>query len=228
MSTALPSYRIISVNLFFHGGSQRNHPQKYLKHDEWKFIFTGFLEHIKVEKFSILGYSLGGRYVISTMYSFSEQIAHCILIASDGIVKRFWYEFATSPTVPEFLFRYFMGNPKPFFQLMDLLEKSRLMNPSTIKFARTQLRNEEKREQVFQSWVTLKKLRLPLRNLIPLINSKQFSTTIIFGEYDRIINQKNHSTFLKKLETASISIVESSHHEMINSSLSEIKKALSQ
>ena len=225
LTETLSDYTLYCVNLFFHGKSIRNNQIKYLEHSEWKQIFKAFLNQNGINRFSLLGYSLGGRYAASTLRSFGDQVDHFILIAADGLVKRFWYEFATTPIGLEQLFHFLMKNPKPFFIFLDFLERFNLMNSSTIKFSRTQLKDEKRRMLVYRSWVTLKKLRLKQAKLIQLINDSQFDTKIIFGEYDRVIDHRQHRSFIDKL-AGQVIIIPSSHHELITNSQSEIAKIL--
>ena len=226
LESNLSEYRTISVNLFFHGKSTWTSKNKYLSHSEWKKILSSLLEHLNISRFSILGYSMGGRYTASTIHSFSDRIDHCFFIAPDGIVKRRSYEFATFPLGSQQLFSYFMNNPKPFFVFLNLLEKTRLLNPWTIKFSRSQLNDESQRLRVLRCWIALKYLRLRQSELVKCINDSKFQTHIIFGKYDRIIIPERHQNFFNQLNTASVSIIESPHHELIDDSIDIVKRAL--
>ncbi|MEP2026375.1 hypothetical protein, partial [Reichenbachiella sp.] len=156
------------------------------------------------------------------------RIDHCIFMAPDGIVKRRSFEFATFPLGPQQMFRFFMNNPQPFFIFLNIIEKTRLMNPWTIKFSKSQLKDEEQRLRVLKCWITLKHLRLKQTDLVHLINQAKFKTHLIFGKYDRIIIPEKHQSFFDRLNSASISIIESPHHELIDLSLPTIKKFLLQ
>lgn len=224
---ALPRYRIVSVNLLFHGESHRTSDAKYLTHQEWKEVFSGLLSQLDIDRFSVLGYSMGGRYIASTIASFSARIDHCFFIAPDGIVKRRSYKFATFPIGPQQLFSYFMHHPQPFFVFLDLIERTKLMNPWTIKFSRSQLKDEQQRLRVLKCWITLKHLRVKQSELVRLINESHFKTYMIFGKYDRIIIPERHQSFFDQLKYAHISIIDSAHHELIDQALPTIKLALS-
>lgn len=223
----LADYLIISINLLFHGQSKRDAMPKYLVHDEWQEIFSGLLDELNIEKFSILAYSLGGRYAASTLFAFSGRIDHCILVAPDGIVKRFWYELSTTPYGPEQLFRFFMKNPAPFFMFLNFLEKFRLMNVWTIRFSRSQLIEPEQRDMVLHSWITLRKLRLSQKKLAALINSSSFRAAFIFGKHDSIIRHRQHLSFLNQLQNAKVFNLEAGHAKLLNEAFKEIGILLS-
>ena len=226
LSQVVSNYRVVSIHLFFHGQSTRHHSSKYLSLEEWKKIFSGFLTYLNVERFSVVGYSLGGRYTSSTINSFKELIDYCFFIAPDGIIKRSSYEFATFPLGSEQLFGFFMKNPKPFFGFLWLIEKTKLFNQWTIDFSRAQLRDKDQRMRVYHSWITLRKFRLKQAQLIELINTAPFQTTVIFGKYDKIIQPKRHLMFLDKLKKAKVIILETGHTKLLDASFIEISKVL--
>ncbi|WP_422360065.1 alpha/beta fold hydrolase [Reichenbachiella sp.] len=226
LSTKLDDHQIVSINLLFHGKSRRQEGPKYLHQNEWKDIFDGFLNHLKINHFSVLGYSLGGRYTASTLKSFENRIDHCILIAPDGIVKRSSYEFATFPLGSEQLFGFFMKNPKPFFIFLSLIEKTKLFNQWTIDFSRAQLQDEEQRMRVYHSWITLRKFRMRQLELIKRINAGNFQSTVIFGKYDKIIQPKRHFYFLNQIPKAKVIILDTGHTKLLNESFAEVSDVL--
>lgn len=228
LSKEIPEYQVIGVNLFFHGKSNRISKTKYLNHEEWKNVLGGLLNHLNISRFSVLGYSMGGRYTASTIRSFTDRINHCFFIASDGITKRSSYEFVTFPLGSEQLFGFFMRNPRPFFALLYLLEKTKLFNQWTINFSRSQLRDEAQRMRVFKSWIALRKFRLKQLELIHLINTSPFKSTVIFGKYDNIIQPKRHFYFLNKVQKAKVLILDTSHAKLLNESFSKISNLLHQ
>ncbi|SMD32938.1 Pimeloyl-ACP methyl ester carboxylesterase [Reichenbachiella faecimaris] len=227
LATELNGYQVIGINLFFHGKSDRTSGTKYLSHEEWKKILNGFLHELGINNFSVFGYSMGGRYVASTIQSFSDRIDHCFFIAPDGIVKRSAYEFATFPLGSEQLFGFFMRNPKPFFTFLYLIEQTRLFNQWTINFSRSQLRDKGQRMKVYKSWVMLRKFRLSQKTLIKLLNTAPFQSAFIFGKYDNIIQPKRHFHFLSQLKKAKVTILDTGHTKLLNESFSKIADFLS-
>ncbi len=223
----LHDHQIISINLFFHGNSTRINAPKYLTHGEWKAVFGDFLNYMGIDRFSLVGYSLGGRYVASLLKSFSERIDHCILIAPDGVVKRFYYELVTFPFGFQHLFRFLMKNPRLIFLFLHFLERYKFVNPSAIKLSRSQLKEARQRDMVVRSWITLKKLRLPQRQLVAVVNNNQsFSITFIFGKHDSVIDPKKHFYFLSKLKKKKVFVLGTGHATLPHESVSTISKQL--
>lgn len=219
LALQLNNFRIISIDLFFHGESQRKSDRKYLKHKEWQSIFKGLLTQESVLRFSLLGYSMGGRYTISCLLSFQDRIDRVILIAPDGIIKRFWFEFATMPIGPAQLFSQFMHNPKPFFRFLSFLERTKLMNATTLKFARSQLKNDTQRLQVLNCWIMLRYLEIAPSQLSKLLDLTPKQSLVIFGANDKVIDHKQHQKFFRLLHQSRVKIINARHHDMVDQSI---------
>ena len=95
-------YTIHSVNLFYHGKS--NFPNNRLENKPLTpKELTLILELIKVnenfDRFSIAGYSLGGKIALGLAEVFYENLDELFLIAPDGIKANPWYYFASQTLI---------------------------------------------------------------------------------------------------------------------------------
>ncbi|MGL1888577.1 MAG: alpha/beta hydrolase [Reichenbachiella sp.] len=222
----LKNYTIYSISLFQHGHSTRSVKARYLYTSEWKEIFSGLLSHLNINQFSLIAFSMGGRFAISTFHSFPKKVETMILIAPDGIVKRFWYEFATFPIGLRQLFHYLMSNPAPFFKVLTLLNHFKLINSSLVKFAKTQLDNSTHRMMVYNCWVDFKHFKVSPQDLAHTINSNQVNIRFIFGKKDRIIRASSHRSFFSKIDKPSLSILDHGHGNLVQQSKEIIVKTL--
>lgn len=220
-------YTIIAVRLFYHGlCSRADNVHLYLRMPEWQNIFGDFLIYMEIDRFSLLAYSMGGRFAISTFHLWEEKIDHLILAAPDGIIRRFWYQFATFPVGLRQLFHFFMTHPEPFFSFLALLEKLKVMNKSVIKFATTQLGDEKHRMLVYQTWTAFKRFRLSEKALLHRINRSPTKAIFIFGKKDRIIDPKAHASFLSGLSHSEVHILDHGHNRLMERAEEIIASAL--
>lgn len=226
LSNQLQDYTIVGVNLFFVGRSRRVSSSKYLEHEEWAASFGELLVGLNIDRFSVLGFSLGGRFAISTFSAFEEKMDHLILVAADGIIPRRTYELATYPIGCQQLFYGLMKRPSFFFIVLDILKVVGLLNSFTYKFAQSQLKHESARMRVYNSWVTFKLMRLPRLELIKRLNNSSCHSAIVFGEKDKIISPKKHWNFLNQLSKTSINILPFGHNKLVDNSIEVIKKHL--
>src|SRR6266487_4172329 len=76
-------YSFISIDLPFHGKTVWNEGLNFI-HTELVEIIKEISE-LKNQKLSIIGFSLGGRIVLSLYQAMPEQIEKLILLAPDGL-----------------------------------------------------------------------------------------------------------------------------------------------
>lgn len=226
LAKKLPQYRLVGINLYFVGKSVRANKSKYLVNKEWKKTFGEFLQKQGIERFSVIGFSLGGRFSASTFGSFQDRMDHLVLVAPDGIMKRFTYQLATFPVFFRQLFHFLMTNPRLYFSMVDLLRVLKLINPFVAKFSKTQLQSSEHRMLVYKSWVTFKFLRLTNREFLKTVRHSSCQTTFIFGEKDKIIVPKRHLLFLSKMVNSKVHVLPYGHNKLVDNASNEILEAL--
>ena len=206
-------FTVYSVDVFFHGKSSR--PNKPLVKNEWKQIFTVFLEKENIDHFSLGGYSLGGRFVFASALSFPSRVDHVILIAPDGIYRSFWYNFATFPLF-QGLFNYLMRHPAIFGNWLNFFERNQLANDSLVRFARRELGPKENRIRVYQSWVYLKPLKFPKKRIRETFRKYKFKTFLIQGSKDNIVPPDKINPVFEGLDSVRAITGEKKHHELID------------
>lgn len=228
LSEHLIDYRIIAVNLYFIGASKKAQTNQALTPEDWQKTFGEFLAHLSTNRFSVLGFSLGGRFAAVTFKYFHKRMDHLILVAADAIQLRFAYQLATFPIFSRQLFWSFMKFPNPFFAIIKLLTTIRLINPFTAKFALKHLHSPELRDTLYRSWTTFKPLRIKQKELIELLNTTNCQSTVILGKKDQIIHPKKHQSFIKNLKQSAVFILPYGHNKLVNNSINEITEALTQ
>ncbi|MBC7893637.1 MAG: alpha/beta hydrolase, partial [Sphingobacteriaceae bacterium] len=77
------TFTTYAFDLFFHGESSGlNEP---LSKPFWAELLRRFLAEKKVERFSVAGFSLGGRLALATLETLYDRIDEVILVAPDGL-----------------------------------------------------------------------------------------------------------------------------------------------
>lgn len=74
-----------SIELFFHGNSIWNKGEEPLEKSEWKDIIDEFLNKNNITTFSVLGFSMGGKFALATLEAFPGRVKEIILLAPDGV-----------------------------------------------------------------------------------------------------------------------------------------------
>ena len=89
-------YTVISFNFFHHGNSSYPNDRiekNTLSVEELNDFFEYFLKEKNISRFSLMGYSMGGKICLSLLEKFANRIDDIFLFAPDGIKINFWYGF---------------------------------------------------------------------------------------------------------------------------------------
>jgi pimeloyl-ACP methyl ester carboxylesterase len=193
-------YTAYIFDLYFHGQSTWGHGELPLEKQHWKETIQSFLEENQITVFSIVGFSLGGKFALATMEAFPEKIREMILLAPDGIKTSFWYSLATYPLLFRKIFKSMIDHHEHFLGVVKVLRALRLMDKSILKFAAFQMDSKEKRYRVYYSWVVFRRLRFNLKTIAGLINGYNIPLTVIVGQYDKVIQPRNMERLLEKIK----------------------------
>lgn len=219
-------YKLYIFDLYFHGESQWGHGEYPLEKSVWKKTMERFLELHQMDKFSVSGFSLGGKFALATLEAFPEKIESIILIAPDGIKTSFWYSLATYPIIIRRLFKSMVLHPTRFTALSRTLSNLGLMDKGLIRFAEHQMDTEDKRRRVYNSWVVFRHLTFDLKKIASLINRHSIALTMITGKFDKVIRSVNMNKLLVHVKNFRHEILETGHNGLINGAGAFLKNSI--
>jgi pimeloyl-ACP methyl ester carboxylesterase len=210
------NYTLYSFDLFFHGESKWGYKELPLEKSFWKELMSAFLKQEDIEKFSVIGFSMGGKFAMVCVEAFPNQIDTITLLAPDGIKTSFWYSLATYPLMLRKLFKSMIDKPGRFHQLTKIAFRFNLIDKGILRFVESQMNTREKRERVYHSWVVLRHLKFNIGHLASLVNSHQIPLTLVIGKYDKIITAKNMARLIRQVPHAKLQLIESGHNNIIS------------
>src|SRR5690606_33757940 len=68
------TYTLYIVDLFFHGKSEWNEGERPIEKKDWNAIVEVLLHEQRLDDFSLLGYSLGGKFALSILEAIGNRI----------------------------------------------------------------------------------------------------------------------------------------------------------
>lgn len=209
-------YTIYSFDIFFHGMSEWNNDDAPLEKTFWKELLSAFLNKHKIDRFSVLGFSMGGKFALASLEALPEKMENVFLLAPDGIRISPWYRLATFSRPTRNLLKSMILKPKRFHFIADLAFKLGFIGKGTLYFVESQMNKQKKREQVYHSWVVFRHLKFNMSALASLINSNNIGLTIVIGKYDKIITAKSMNRLLKRVKNHKFEILETGHNGLIS------------
>jgi pimeloyl-ACP methyl ester carboxylesterase len=182
--------RLVCVDLFAHGDSvfpETRIIDDPLEKDEWENLLVSFLNSLGIDKFGMIGYSMGGRVVLVTMELMYQRIQSVLLIAPDGLKINPFYKFASGTRLGRRMYQSIIDNPTSIFKIAKWLNKLGLLSDKLHRFVHVHLDTREKRLLVRDAWMIYRKIFPNKKELARLYKHDKIRFHMIFGEYDSVI-----------------------------------------
>jgi pimeloyl-ACP methyl ester carboxylesterase len=216
-------YTIYSFDLFFHGKSAWNDLPVPISKSFLTSIIGVLIKEKGFDGITLIGFSIGCKYVITLTDSLREVVDKIILIAPDGLYANPWYSFFTSFWLTRMVFKYTIDHPKLFFSITGFMKKTNIVDKKLLKFAETQMDSREKRLRVYNSWVGFRNLNVSPSVLTDIINTKEIELEIYLASLDRVIEEKHLQKFLKATKNYKLEVLNSNHNTMITKVATHLK-----
>lgn len=219
------TYTILSVDLPHHGGSKWE-KDSMLTGKEIAGLAAGLLAEYKVEKLSLIGYSLGGRVCLAIVEHLPELIERVVLIAPDGLKKDPYYYFFTKTWFGEKIFRNLLERPEPYFKVMKMLKNLKLVHHKRYKFAMHFLQSEESRNFLLHVWPAMSGVMPEPAQLKKIIELHHLQVIIFMGAFDKIMPPAIAKKFKAGLGTVQLQVIEKGHRILDHETAQQIAASL--
>ena len=214
-------YTLYSFDLFYHGLSEWNN-EKPVGKRPWTVVMDRFLNENAIRKFSLLGFSLGAKFVFATVEAFPGRVEEITLIAPDGISQSPWYRLATGHFLSRTLFKGMIRQPGLFRIVARLANRLGFINKLLLRFAESQMNTVERRRRVYHSWIAFRHLNFNLRSIGATINETKVATSLFVGKRDQVITPAMMQPLLRHLHQPHFEILDAGHHDLLEQSLARI------
>ncbi|AZQ64103.1 alpha/beta hydrolase [Flammeovirga pectinis] len=192
-------YTIVAFSLPFHGKTKWT--PSYYSSRNIKSIIDAILVEFKQERFSILGYSMGGKI---TMYCvqkyFSDKIDRLVLCASDGLKTHILYDVSKLPRWYLESMMLLMRFPKAMFKLVGWIYKRGWLSKFLYDFFMNHFETKEQRRRFFGTATSSRYMQPDLKEVASKINQKKIPVDMYFGERDEVILLDGAIKFSKQLD----------------------------
>jgi pimeloyl-ACP methyl ester carboxylesterase len=222
-----PAYKLICIDLPYHGGTEWKNGLEFQVQDLVNIIDQICkTEEISGQKFSLIGYSLGGRIALQLLEVIPSQIKKLILLAPDGIKLNFWYWLATQTKIGNRLFKLTMSNPAWFVTFLNSGNRLKLVNPSIHKFVKYYIHDNEVRRELYQRWTSMRKFKPSVSNIRKNIKEYRIPVRLVYGKHDRIIISSPAEGFIRGLHDAEIVTLDCGHQVLHSRNAKDLVNAV--
>lgn len=211
---------LYAFDLFYHGNSGCLNGVEFsdnevITKDIWQKYLSQFLQENNITRFSVAGFSMGGRFALATIEAFPHNINEVFLMAPDGLTDHWLYVLATRFAFTRRVFKVIAFQQNKLQRLGKLLQKLGLIDPSIIRFAEAMMNTPEKQQQIYRTWVGFRSLRFNPKKLAQLIELHLIKTWIFVGKYDKIMPLKEVYSFTHQLKDSRLVILDSGHGRLV-------------
>jgi len=215
-------YTIYSFRLPFQNEADDNSTvDAQLTTAELKSMMEQFLERHQINKFSIIGYSLGGRIALQLISDFPGKVESAFLLAPDGLIFERWQKFVVRNKIGTSVYKSILHNPSPFLGMVRLMKKIRLIQPGLAEFIHRSLDTKEKRSLVWKTWAYFNNIHPDIGTVADTINKYTINFHMFFGRHDKVIPPSAGKKISARLDDKNCLHVVEIGHQMIRDKMNE-------
>lgn len=219
-----PACTIYAFDLFFHGKSKLPKSKTPLRKKYVADLISKLIEEKNIARFSLMAFSMGGKFALTLIEAFPEFIDKVLLVAPDGVKTNFWYNLATYPGWLQGMFKRTVLRPAPFFKFVNFLNDKNIVDKGLLRFANWHMDSTPKRLRIYRSWMGFSKLNFDIRKIVKLLNRHKIETIIFLGEYDQVIPQRSLQVFVKSLQFGKLIVLKTGHTFLLHDVASYLRQ----
>jgi len=183
--------------------------------DIWTKTISTFLAKENISRFDVAGFSMGGRFALATLESFSDRVDKAFLMAPDGVSEHPLYTLASRFAPTRHLFKWLMQNPNLLFKTASILQKAGIIHSSLYRFTMQVLNTREKRNSIYHSWVAFRKLHFDIASLYKTVQSSHVDLYLFIGKYDKLLKAENVKELSQLLPADKYILLQSGHAQLV-------------
>lgn len=207
-------FTLYAFDLPFHGesASPSERASDPFTPEELRDRFTAFADELGVERFVLIGYSLGGRIALSLLETMPQRVSHAVLIAPDGLHTKPWYRVFASLHWGRERYAHFIDHPERMHGVANTLRSLHLITEKMHRFVIGQTDTREKRRLLHDVWLSFRRIEPDLDRVAANLRRYQVPVTLVFGAKDSVIKPKLAERFRPKApDRISVQLVDAGH-----------------
>ncbi len=223
-------YTFYGFDLFFHKETRLKNQslalvKKGISKKDLAALITDFCKHEEIDRFSVIGYSMGTHFATAIAEEMPERIDEYIAVApsclNPGMLTNYFSKSRTGNKILEKL----ALNKKTLLGMLKLGKTLRFLDQVGYDILSKEFGTEELRFNFYACFTYLRFLETSEPNLLKALENENIRSIFIFGKNDKMYPPKIGDVFIPKLKNAEV-IVLDENHEMINQNFAEKLSAL--
>ena len=218
------THTIYSIDLPYHGQNRLADWPISITKSYWQRLLTRFLTKQGIDRFGVVGFSMGGRFALITAELFTDRLDKLILLAPDGVTEDPWFRVATGTAPGRRALGFFLNNTRLFTWLGRRLVRIGLLNSALLRFVAATMQTPEQREQIGRSWVGFRHLTIDIPALAKQLRTNNVPVWLYLGQFDAVLPLSHTRPLLRALPETHEVILPSGHTSLIRRVAAAVKK----
>lgn len=203
-------YCIIAIDMPHHGNTIWR--EKKLIYNDLQNILSTILAKENIKKFECMGFSYGGRLILSFLEDFAPRIERLWLLAPEGLVSKWVSAAGSLPLWLRKRLTMWLQKPEKFLLWVEKLTKWGLIPTFTRSFLRFHLSSLQRRQRMFTFWLAHDEFKL--KNLSYRLSL--LPTEVFLGEKDELFPPRKMQKYLKPFKNIRLHLIAGENHQILN------------
>ncbi len=170
-----------------------------------------FMHENGFEKISLMGFSMGGRIVLSLIADLAHLLDEVYLFAPDGISERVYYRDVLANKVGEAAFRKILKYPNILINATHAFSKIGLTKKYVADYVKTYMNDSRRRQKLLDIWLSMRTFRTQLSSVKSSVEKHQLKIYLFWGKRDKILPVEYAHRFKKAVPSVQLILVEGGH-----------------
>lgn len=224
-------YTFWGFDLFFHQGTELKDQslqavKQGIKKQHLTKLIKEFCDHENIQRFSVIGYSMGSHYATAVVEGMPERVNEYIIAAPSSINSGPLVKFFSKNKVGNKALEKLMLNKKALINLLRLCKWFKFIDESGRDILYKEIGTPELRFALYACFTYLRYLETDERHLISSIEKNNIRSIFIFGKHDKMYRPRIGKAFFKKLNSAEVIILDENHEMIKQSFVSQLSRLL--
>jgi len=212
-------YTFWGFDLFFHKETKLKDQtlktvKKGISKKELAGLFADFCKHEGIDRFSVIGYSMGTHYATIITEELAYRIDEFIVAAPSCLNPGKLIPFFSKNKTGNKILEKLALNEKALTGMLKLFKRLRFINNEDYKILYSEIGTSELRFNFYACFTYLRFLETDEPRLLQALNEQNIKSIFIFGKRDKSFPPGIGDKFIAKLKQAEV-IILNDGHEMI-------------
>jgi pimeloyl-ACP methyl ester carboxylesterase len=202
-------YTLVAFDLPFHG--QTEWRENVFSKTDLARIIRQIMDAEGRERLSLMGFSFGGRLVMSLLPELKDHLDKIYLLSPDGINTKGMYMAENTPVwLRRQLYRT-LQNPAWLLRITEIGHRYGLINDVLFQFIKRNVSRPERLKRSFLWWASLDSFLLRRHDVRAFLAASGLPTAIYLGTQDDVIKAEVFIALMQRLPNVHCTILDTGH-----------------